>query len=135
MVASEEVEPGYGWTYDQWVGMLAKNPKMTPLEVSKAIVDTYIDYTSEMDIESTTLSVIDLDKFPKLALAMMDFSNSVGNKVINNRKQLNFMERVAQNDVQLYGSTKKQPNCAESVDMAEFVDAISGYDKKMPKRY
>lgn len=130
MVASEEVEPGYGWTYDQWVGMLAKNPKMTPLEVSKAIVDTYIDYTSEMDIESTTLSVIDLDKFPQLALAMMDFSNSVGNKVINNRKQLNFMERVAQNDVQLYGSTKKQPNCAESVDMAEFVDAISGYDKK-----
>jgi len=130
MIASEDVEPGYGWTYDQWVAQLVKNPQMSPLEVSKAIVDSYIEFNSGKNIETTTLSVIDLNKFPQLARAMADFSSSVGKKVVNNKKQMNYMERVVQKNVQSYGTTKKKPNCPEAVDMGEFVEGISKFDKK-----
>lgn len=130
MIASEELEPGAGWSYDVWLAELVKKPKMTPLEVSKAVVDSYADFMSSQDIETTTLSVIDLNRFPKLAVSVMDFSEAVGSKVLSNRQQLNYVERMAQRDVQFYGFTKKAPNCPESLDMGQFVQGLSRYDSK-----
>gem|GEM_PF-2476080 len=130
MIASEELEPGAGWSYDVWLAELVKKPKMTPLEVSKAVVDSYADFMSSQDIETTTLSVIDLNRFPKLAVSVMDFSEAVGSRVLSNRQQLNYVERMAQRDVQSYGFTKKAPNCPESLDMGQFVQGLSRYDSK-----
>ena len=42
-VASEETEPGLGWAYTGFLDALARNPAMTGAELSRAIVDSYID--------------------------------------------------------------------------------------------
>jgi hypothetical protein len=43
MLASQELEPGIGWAYAAFLEQLVENPEMDGGELSKAIVDTYID--------------------------------------------------------------------------------------------
>jgi hypothetical protein len=42
-VASQEVEPALGWAYTSFLNELVNNPEMDGRELSRAIVDTYID--------------------------------------------------------------------------------------------
>src|SRR5215204_1740170 len=42
MVASEEVIPGYGWSYAAWLGQLAQNPAVDGSGLSQSIVSTYV---------------------------------------------------------------------------------------------
>ena len=70
MIASEETEPGYGWSYDGWLSALAENPSMDGAQVGRYICDTYqeaCDYMGEGD--EITLSVVDLSKTDALLLA------------------------------------------------------------------
>ncbi|GAB4280371.1 MAG: hypothetical protein Kow0029_24890 [Candidatus Rifleibacteriota bacterium] len=42
MVASEETEPGQGMPYADYLGPLVKNPNLTPKELTKRMVGTYV---------------------------------------------------------------------------------------------
>jgi len=42
LVASEELEPGKGWDYRGFIGPLAQNPDMTPPQLAKVQVDSFI---------------------------------------------------------------------------------------------
>ena len=42
MVASEEVEPGLGWAYAEFLTGLTNTPEMSPADLAKTIVETYI---------------------------------------------------------------------------------------------
>ncbi|MGV3522759.1 MAG: clostripain-related cysteine peptidase [Candidatus Sericytochromatia bacterium] len=42
LVASEELEPGDGWYYTDYIGAVAQNPDLTPPQLAKAMVDTYV---------------------------------------------------------------------------------------------
>ncbi len=42
-VASEETEPGVGWAYAAWLDDLVQNPEWNGDDVTKSIVETYID--------------------------------------------------------------------------------------------
>ncbi|MBR2560311.1 MAG: peptidase C11 [Firmicutes bacterium] len=63
MLASEEVEPGIGWYYTNWLTQLSKNTSLSSLELGKTIAD---DFTSACQQstpgQSTTLSLIDLSE-------------------------------------------------------------------------
>lgn len=41
LVASEELEPGDGWDYHAYLGTIAQNPNMNPVQVAAMMVDTY----------------------------------------------------------------------------------------------
>ena len=57
IVASEETEPGDGYTYNTWLGPLAANPSMTQAELSKAMVDSYADHYQAINQGGTQSSV------------------------------------------------------------------------------
>lgn len=67
-VASEEVEPALGWAYGGFLGKLDANPQMDGAELSKAIVEAYIDKDALITsgqmpadtIDETTLAAVDL---------------------------------------------------------------------------
>lgn len=63
-VASEEVEPGQGWPYDQWLTALNKNPSANGGEAGKMLVEAFNKSYSNGSHGSgtTTLSVLDLSK-------------------------------------------------------------------------
>ena len=70
LVASEELEPGCGWSYDVFMAKLTENTSIGGAELGKIICDSYYDGCSEILQEDTaTLSVIDLSKIPELVKA------------------------------------------------------------------
>ena len=89
MVASEEVEPGYGWSYAAWLDQLAQNPGMDGSALSQSIVSTYVvndvllsggrASTDEVEQEesATTLSAIESARVPDVIGAMNQFVSTV----------------------------------------------------------
>lgn len=53
IVASEETEPGDGYTYDTWLGPLVKKPAMDARNLSKVMVDSYADHYQQIGQRST----------------------------------------------------------------------------------
>ena len=86
MVASEEVIPGYGWSYAAWLAQVAQNPAMDGSGLSSSIISTYVVddilLTEELrasaeDIaqeeSTTTLSAIESARVPDVIGAMNQF--------------------------------------------------------------
>ena len=67
MVASEELEPGCGWYYTDWVQALGDDPGMDGAELGKAICDSFVTGCKAYEVEDEiTLSVIDLSQVEPL---------------------------------------------------------------------
>ena len=68
MVASQEVEPAFGWAYEQLLDALASNPAMSPVELAKAAVDSYARFYEETyPWHYYTMSAVDLAKVGEVA--------------------------------------------------------------------
>ena len=67
-VGSEQTEPGEGWPYHTVLGALAKNPAMTPRDLSTLIVNKYL--ASYGNTDGVTLAACDLSKVGTLATAV-----------------------------------------------------------------
>ncbi|MBQ7515193.1 MAG: clostripain [Schwartzia sp.] len=67
MAASQELMPGHGTDYAEWLGALAKNPGMDGAALGKIICDTYFARCAEKETqEMATFSVLDLSALPAL---------------------------------------------------------------------
>lgn len=73
-IGSEEIEPGSGWEYAKWMKTLAQNPSQDPLNVSRTIVDTFVDAPGDA---GRTLSVLDLELMPDIANQLEDLGVSL----------------------------------------------------------
>ena len=63
VVSSEEVEPGDGWNYKDFIAFMCSNPDSTTTAIGTHIVDSYLDLCKENDTdEKVTLSLVDLSK-------------------------------------------------------------------------
>lgn len=61
MIASEEVEPGIGWYYTDWLTALSENTSMSTLEIGKNIIDDFVSTCARKCKGSpATLSIVDL---------------------------------------------------------------------------
>lgn len=65
IVGSEETEPGDGYTYNDFLGPVAANPAMPPLELAKLAVDAYSDHYQKRS-EGSTQSVVKAASVAKL---------------------------------------------------------------------
>ncbi len=71
LVASPELEPGYGQEYTSWLNALRENPGMNGFELGKLIVDGLAAfYTDEVE-EEGTLAVIDLKNFTERLMPLI----------------------------------------------------------------
>lgn len=75
LVASEELEPGYGWHYEDFLYELGENPGMDGAELGEHIATGFVDFYNDNDMadELTTLSVTDLSKIATVVSALEDF--------------------------------------------------------------
>lgn len=89
MVASEEVEPGYGWSYAAWLEQLAQNPAMDGNGLSQSIISTYVindvllsggrassDEIAQEE-STTTLSAVQSARMPDVIGAMNQFVSTI----------------------------------------------------------
>ena len=69
---SEEVEPGDGWTYDEFLRPMSEDPTLSPAKVAQLVADSYTDHYIRQNINSplmdleVTFSVIDAAKASEL---------------------------------------------------------------------
>ncbi len=75
MVASEESEPGEGWSYTSLLTALAQAPNSSPLALGGFIVDAYADYCGTNS--DYTLSCLDLTAVDALADAVDVFAQTL----------------------------------------------------------
>ncbi len=76
VVASEETEPGDGYTYDTWLGPLVNRPTMSDAELSKVMVDSYADHYQSIN-QGSTQSSIRTASLSKFALLINDFADAL----------------------------------------------------------
>src|SRR5215207_3789835 len=82
MVASEEVIPGYGWSYAAWLAQLAQNPAVNGSGLSQSIISTYVTNDTLLtggrasadeiaqEESTTTLSAVESARVPDVIGAM-----------------------------------------------------------------
>jgi len=89
MVASEEVIPGYGWSYAAWLDELAQNPAVNGDGLSQSIVSTYVindtlltggrasaDEIAQEE-SASTLSAVESARIPDVVGAMNEFVSAM----------------------------------------------------------
>jgi len=61
MIASEELEPGIGWYYTDWIRALSEDTSMSTLKIGKNIIDSFVaTCQSKAPKDIATLSIVDL---------------------------------------------------------------------------
>ncbi len=70
MIASQELEPGGGWNYLDFMAALSATPDIAPAELGKVLCDSYLAHCIAWDDkEIATLSLVNLSKIPALVEA------------------------------------------------------------------
>jgi hypothetical protein len=89
MVASEEVIPGYGWSYAAWLEQLAQNPDVDGSVLAQSIISTYVTNDTALtggraspeeiaqEESTTTLSAIESARVPDVIGAMNQFVTTI----------------------------------------------------------
>lgn len=97
LVASEELEPAYGWDYTALVNTLARTPDLSATALARAIADTYLAGLNDKVPDEalyTTFSVVDLARLPAVGTSTTRFLGAVG-RYVNDGTQANRPERLS----------------------------------------
>jgi hypothetical protein len=108
-VGSEQTEPFSGWPYNTILKTLAKNPEMTPYDLSSLIVDKYL--ASYADKDNVTYSACDLSKVENLAVAVAALAGEL--KAILNDKACRKQLLMVRQQVQSY-------EVSDNIDLMDF---------------
>ncbi|MEG1683515.1 MAG: clostripain-related cysteine peptidase, partial [Oscillospiraceae bacterium] len=127
LVASEEVEPGNGWLYSGWLGAIADNPTIEPLELSQVICDTFAEGCEEYGTaDEITLSVVDLSAVGALLTAYDSFGMEALSSAVDNPAFFTHFSKIAAGIENYGGNTREQgyTNMADLGSLAEGSSAL-----------
>lgn len=117
LVASQEIEPGNGWLYSGWIGVLAAIPDMEPLDLARVICDSYEQGCIEVGTEENiTLSVTDLSKVSNLVAAYDDFGKEALASALENPAFFAHFSKIA-NSVENYGGNTREQGYTNMTDL------------------
>lgn len=117
LVASEELEPGNGWLYSGFLGEIADNPYIEPLELSKVICDTYLEGCEYEGTDSdVTLSVTNLSKVNDLISAYDDFGKEALSSAVENPAFFAHFSKIA-NSIENYGGNTRSQGFTNMADL------------------
>ncbi|MCR5733220.1 MAG: hypothetical protein K6G22_01315 [Lachnospiraceae bacterium] len=121
MIASEEMEPGNGWFYTNWVSILLKDPKASVETFGTQIVDDFAD-TNEKAGDIYTLSLIDLSKIDAVYDKLVAFAGQ-SEKALEDDEYSTLSK--ARSDARSFGN-----GGYEQIDIIDYVDrsGVSGGD-------
>ena len=117
LVASEEMEPGNGWYYTNWIKMLLDDPKTAPEKLGKQIIDDFAS-SNEKAGDNYTLSLIDLKKSGKVYEALMDFARNSEISVVKDQEYSSIAK--ARSEARSFGDKKY-----EQMDIIDFIEKTS----------
>lgn len=88
LLASQEVEPGYGWEYKDTINYFVRYPQSTASAFGQAIIKSYVaSYQGGSQGKAeVTLSLIDLSQMDLIAKDARDFAQTVTQKASSDQK-------------------------------------------------
>lgn len=123
LVASEELEPGCGWSYDVFMEKLAENTSINGAELGRIICDSYYEGCCEiLQEDAATLSVVDLSKISEL----VDAYDSAGAEALimagisDDSSYFNEVARCAYSS-ENYGGNNDSEGYTNMVDISDFI--------------
>ena len=89
LIASEEVEPGTGWYYTDWLNNLSRNTSISTEALGKNIIDTYVSACRQRSYNAqVTLAMTDLAMLQsRLPASFRDFSVSTNEMISGDEYQ------------------------------------------------
>lgn len=114
MVASEELEPGDGWQYRDWLSRLVADPTLSADALGHAVVETYGAHYPD---SYTTMALLDLARTRAAATQLSAFADAVRKAGPGELQVL----RAARNDLSAYGDWYDPPSYL-SVDLDTLLD-------------
>jgi Clostripain family len=128
MVGSEELEPGDGWSYDNFLEPLVADPAGTDAAgLGSLIVAAYRKYYGDRD--ATTLAAIDLAKSTTLAKALSQFTTTAIRNLEDHLPAIKQARDACENYAPGYG--------LNSIDLGRFFDQVTkapGVDNALAKK-
>lgn len=77
MAASEELEPGAGWQYDDWLPKLVARPTMGGKELASVLVESYRRQYTRKDVPNTTFAAVDLEQIDGVATSLSKLADAL----------------------------------------------------------
>ena len=108
LIGSEQTEPGDGWPYTDVLAALARKPSMTPGELSRTVVKSYLASYGPRD--GVTQAACDLSRNAPLLAALKTLGSTLGDGLSNDATLASIMRVRAQ--VQSYET-------ADNVDLPD----------------
>jgi hypothetical protein len=122
MIASEELEPGYGWDYAAWLSDLSRDPAMDMETLGRKIVDSFVDTNLNYDPdEYVTLSLLDLTGMDKVTREMESIGAGLSQALESGK--LRTISRQRQN-MRTFGDFDGD-NTSDMVDILQFAEIFS----------
>ena len=126
LFASEETEPGAGWSYDLFLQKLIDNPGMNGAQLGKAITDSYLEASTKVSadtgyISPGTFAVIDLNEAEGVYQAYAAFAEEALRKIIDDPQYLASLTEAANRSVFYAGSYYRIYN---TLDLGLFMDNV-----------
>lgn len=128
LIASEELEPGYGWDYS-FLADLGANPQVGGAELGKIIADKFVASYAGSG-QDATLSVIDLSKVNDVLQTMgnlmaacnEDFSQATFKKLAKSRQ-----------NTKVFGGGSPRDNNCDLVDICDMATQLAPYYQEEAK--
>jgi len=137
MIASEELEPGIGWYYTDWIRKLSADTSMSTLNIGKNIIDSFVTTCqTKVPRDIATLSLVDLVElnntgdeafrtFAQSADAMLDKDYKIISDARGNTREFN-RSRTDQVDLIHLAENIDSPEAAE---LAEALSKCVKYNR------
>jgi hypothetical protein len=116
MVGSEQTEPADGWPYHTILGALAKNPAMTPRDLSMLITDKYLASYSNTVEDGVTFSACDLSKSSALGTAISSLATALKASLSDSATRQRIL--MVRNKVQSYA-------VQDNIDLVDFCSLLA----------
>ncbi|SES74958.1 hypothetical protein SAMN05216348_102190 [Olsenella sp. KH3B4] len=119
LVASEETEPGDGWSWTGFLNRLGSDPSIATTDLGRTIIDDFSAHYAETGDDNTTLSLIDLREISRVYERLSTFLDEAADSI------------RADNDLftTMSGARSRAKSYAEdSVGQVDLVDMIDRTD-------
>lgn len=125
-VASEELEPGTGWYYTEWLDMLKDDPDLSDTDLCGAIIESFMNEGLKNDPDDyLTLSAVDLSKMNALETRMEQFASVMSGQIDSGN-----ISAIRRGRSRMYTFGSFADGSWDMVDLGTALDAYAQFDSE-----
>ena len=132
LAASEETEPGDGWTHNSYLEAMSADATLSPAAITEIIADSYMDHYMTQNYNSSflgitfdaTFSSIDINTAEKTYQSYCKLNAKLLQDSINDIQVLSKIGNAANNSTRYAGSAYMVYN---TIDLGNYMEALSDY--------